>query len=148
MRTISFKWRVPAVLLAIITAVGLGFLSTSTAQAVDTKVVHVGNLAGHAADCPDGLVGAHFVITQIGSAAPATITVVAGGTYTVARDKITGGTAHYVLATAVLVTDATAVVPVTWSGNFNLSDYRCAPTTTTSTTPSSSSTTPSSSTTT
>lgn len=70
----------------------------------------------------------HFVITQIGAAAPGTIWVSWGNaTMDLAREKITGGTAHY-RTTENLdrpVTAAYAVLPATWSGQFNVSHGPC-----------------------
>jgi hypothetical protein len=81
--------------------------------------------------CPAGqeIVGAHFVITQIGGASPGAVSVTLsnGSEVTAGRTATTGGTAHYnvALSGGVMVTNASAVVPSNWAGEFNLSDYRC-----------------------
>lgn len=73
-----------------------------------------------------GFTGAYFVITDLKGDAPASITVTLSDSSTqvvplLAND---GGSAHYSMTvdlTAVRVTDATAVVPSGWSGQFNIS---------------------------
>ena len=123
-------------------------ISMQPAQAADTMLVHVkqASIADHAGDCPGGVTGAHFVINQIASG-PASIDVaLADGTsQTVPKAMQSGPVAHYnAFFTGTLVKDATAVVPNTWTGQFNLSNYICGPTTSSSSSSSSSSTQPTS----
>jgi hypothetical protein len=123
-------------------------ISMQPAQAADTMVVHVkqASIADHAADCPDGVIGAHFIINQI-SSGPATINVelADGSSMNVAKSKQTLSVAHYdAFFTGTLVKDATAVVPNTWTGQFVLSNYICGPSTSTSSSSSSSSSYPTS----
>ena len=118
-------------------------ISMQPAQAADTMVVHVkqASIADHAADCPDGVIGAHFIINQI-SSGPATINVelADGSSMSVAKSKQTLSVAHYdAFFTGTLVKDATAVVPNTWTGQFVLSNYICGPSTSTTSSSSSSS---------
>jgi hypothetical protein len=73
----------------------------------------------------------HFVITQVGGTAPAPssiqVTWANGQTATVALQGVTGGTAHYrtTLNLSSTVTDATATIDSSWSGQFNLSHGPC-----------------------
>lgn len=71
--------------------------------------------------------GAHFVITQVGDKAPASIQVTLsdGNVSTVKLGKISGGVAHYTLhfGAGLRVKDATASLPSGWKGQFNLSNY-------------------------
>jgi hypothetical protein len=87
--------------------------------------------------CPAGeeIVGAHFVITQsrdqdgnVISPSQISATLSSGATVAVNRFGTTGGTSHYnlVVAPGTTVTGASASLPSTWVGQFNLSDYRCA----------------------
>ena len=78
--------------------------------------------------------GAQFILNQIGSARPDSISVKLSnnGTYTVLLTKLSGPTAHYVITYAdfgippgTTVVDATAVVPANFHGRFVLSDYTC-----------------------
>ena len=148
MRTITVnKWSVPVTGAAIVSLAAIGF-AMQPAQAADpTMVVHVkaSTLVEPATVCPDGILGAHFIINQLANG-PASISVVAGGaSITVPKESQNNKTAHYTTtAISGKVTDATAVVPTSWTGQFVLSHYICAPTTTTSTTPSSTSSTTSS----
>ena len=147
MRTITVnKWSVPVTGAAIVSLAAIGF-AMQPAQAADTMVVHVkaSTLVEPSSVCPNGLLGAHFIINQLANG-PSSISVVAGGTTTtVPKDFQNNKTAHYT-TTAITgkVTDATAVVPTDWTGQFVLSNYICSPTTTTSTTSSSTSSTTSS----
>jgi hypothetical protein len=86
--------------------------------------------------CPSGqsFISAQFILNQLDTAPPATISVTLsnGGTYTVPLTKTSDKTAHYVLDYATLgiapgttVVDATAVVPTGYPGRFVLSDYGC-----------------------
>lgn len=88
----------------------------------------------------------HFVITQIGSAAPSSISVTwaNGDRASVALSVVTGGTAQYSTTQdlSTPVTDATAVVPPSWGGQFNISSGPCG--TTSAATPSPSPSSPSS----
>jgi hypothetical protein len=118
-------------------------ISMGPAQAAGTMVVHVkqASIADHAADCPGGVTGAHFVINQIASG-PASIDVelADGSSQTVAKSKQSGPVAHYdAWFTGTLVKDATASVPNTWTGQFVLSNYYCGPSTSTTSRSSSSS---------
>jgi hypothetical protein len=146
MRSITVnKWSVTAAGAALAATAALAF-SMPTATAADTMTVHVkqASLADHAADCGDGgIVSAHFILNQIGSARPDSITVDFSDNTSseVSLLKLSGPTAHYLANTGgALVTDATAVVPSTWTGQFVLSHYVCGTTTTTTTTSSSSTT--------
>jgi hypothetical protein len=137
----------PAAGAAMVAAAAIA-ISMQPAQAADTMVVHVkqASVADHAADCPDGVTGAHFVINQI-SSGPASIEVelADGSSQTVAKSKQSGPVGHYdVWFTGTLVKDATAVVPNTWRGQFVLSNYYCGPSTSTTSSSSSSSSTTSS----
>ena len=118
-------------------------ISMGPAQAADTMLVHVkqASIADHAGDCPGGIIGAHFVINQIASG-PANIEVMLadGSSQTVDRWKQSGTVAHYnAYFTGTTVTDATAYVPTSWTGQFNLSNFICGPSTSTSSSSSSSS---------
>jgi hypothetical protein len=147
MRTITVsKWSVPVTGAAIVSLAAIGF-AMQPAQAADTMVVHVkaSTLVEPSTVCPDGILGAHFIINQL-SNGPASIDVVASGiTITVPKDAQLNTTAHYT-TTAITgkVTDATAVVPTSWTGQFVLSNYVCSPSTTTTTSSSSSTTSTSS----
>jgi hypothetical protein len=149
MRTLTIsRWSLPAAGAAMVAAAAIA-ISMGPAQAAGTMVVHVkqASIADHAADCPGGVTGAHFVINQIASG-PASIDVelADGSSQTVAKSKQSGPVAHYdAWFTGTLVKDATASVPNTWTGQFVLSNYYCGPST--STTSSSSSSSSSSSTT-
>jgi hypothetical protein len=75
----------------------------------------------------------HFVITDMTDAtAPASIHVYwdTPADEVVPLQKVSGGAAHYATTDHAdsLVTDATAVVPDDWSGQFNLSHVTCTPT--------------------
>jgi hypothetical protein len=77
--------------------------------------------------------GAHFVINQIAQAdAPLTITVTLsdGSTVTGVRVANNASESGYnaVFAAGLTVTDATAVVPDGWTGQFVLSNYICGAT--------------------
>lgn len=88
--------------------------------------------------CPAGqeIVGAHFLITQsrdqdgnVISPSQISVTLSSGATVVVNRFGTTGSTSHYnlVVAPGTTVEGASASLPSTWAGQFNLSDYRCAP---------------------
>jgi hypothetical protein len=75
----------------------------------------------------------HFVITDMTDAtAPANIHVFwdTPADQDVTLQKVAGGSAHYETTdhAGSLVTDATAVVPDDWAGQFNLSHVTCTPT--------------------
>lgn len=97
-----------------------------------TKTVHV-KQASLAQTCGDqAIAGAHFVINQIASAdQPGSIkvTLADGSTITVGISKSLSSVAHYtvIFAAPSTVTDATAVVPASWTGQFVLSNYICGP---------------------
>src|SRR5687767_7377401 len=98
MRTLSInRWTLPAIGAAMVAAAAMA-ISMAPAQAADTMTVHVkqSSIADHAADCPGGVTGAHFVITQIASG-PATIDVelADGSSQTVPKSKQSGTVAHY-----------------------------------------------------
>ena len=144
MKTLTInRWTLPAAGAAMVAAAAIA-ISMGPAQAADTMVVHVkqASIADHAADCPDGVIGAHFIINQI-SSGPSSINVslADGSSQTVAKSKQTLSVAHYdAWFTGTLVTDATAVVPTSWTGQFVLSNYYCGPSTSTTSSSSSSST--------
>lgn len=86
--------------------------------------------------CPAGqeIIGAHFVITQSvddegANVSPTEISVQLSNLTTVTAPRIatTGGVAHYglSLAAGITVANATALLPSTWTGEFNLSHYNC-----------------------
>src|SRR5688572_10359209 len=112
MRTVTLsKWSIPA-LVAILAALFALALTVQPAQAVATTTVQIkqGSLALGDNCVAGSTTGAHIVITQIGSAAPATISVSLsdGSTVIVPRSRVTGGTAHYdVPLSGQLVTGAT-----------------------------------------
>ncbi|MBU6424389.1 MAG: hypothetical protein KGQ88_10170, partial [Chloroflexi bacterium] len=114
---------------------------TATTPPGTTIHVKTSTLTGYSCDASQW----HFVITQIGAGAPSSIFVTwaNGDSATVPLRAVTGGTAQYSttedLTTAV--TDATAVVPASWGGQFNVSSGPCGlgSSTTSSPTPSSSS---------
>ena len=143
MRTLTInRWALPAAGAAMVAAAAIA-ISMGPAQAADTMLVHVkqSSIADHAGDCPDGIIGAHFVINQIASG-PATIEVQLndGSSQTVDKWKQSGPVAHYnAYFTGTTVKDATAYVPNTWTGQFNLSNYICGPSTSTTSSSSSSS---------
>jgi hypothetical protein len=123
-------------MLLLLMALLLALTSTPAAGIVDPPgTVHVktSSLTDHDCDFTEW----HFVITQIDEAAnaPASITVKfsGGATVVVALEKFTGGVAHYTTTQHLgeTVIDATAILYVGWSGEFNLSHGPCAPTTTT-----------------
>jgi hypothetical protein len=134
---------------AVITVIALAGPSVAAGPALDGAQaaasipvsIKQASLSDHAGDCPGGATGAHIILNQISpeSAAPATITVTVtgGGTVSVPLAKYTGSTAHYnvPLTPGHLVTNATASVPSTWTGQFVLSHYMCGPTTTTTAPP-------------
>jgi hypothetical protein len=147
MRTISVtKWTVPALFMALLAMIALA-IGTQPAQAVETMTVHVkqASIADHAADCPGGIVGAHFIINQIADG-PATIEVMFtdGSSQTVPKSKQSGSAAHYDAFGTSEIADATAEVPTSWTGQFVLSNYICGSTTTSTTSSSSSSAPPTS----
>ena len=137
MRTLTISRRsLPAIGDALIAAAAIAF-SMGPAQAdVVTTPVHVkqASVADHAADCPGGVTGAHFIINQI-SSGPATIavTLADGSTLIVAKSKQTLSVAHYdAWFSGTLVTDAVALLPTTWTGQFVLSNYYCGTSTSSS----------------
>lgn len=142
MKTITVtKWSVPAILAALLAVFALATISTQSASAVGHEMpvsVKQASLADHADDCPGGIMGAHFVITQI-AAGPATIEVYYedGSSETVPLAKQSGTVAHYNATSGGVVVDAVALVPSTWTGQFNLSNYICGPSSSTSSTPTS-----------
>jgi len=97
-----------------------------------TKTVHV-KQASLSQTCGDqAIAGAHFVINQIAAAdQPSSINVMLanGSTVTVSISKSLSSVAHYtvIFAAPTTVTDATAVVPASWTGQFVLSNYICGP---------------------
>jgi hypothetical protein len=131
---IGFSRRTITILLAAIVGLATAFLiltggGSGTVAHADPDIVHVnpGSLTDHDCDATEW----HFVITQIGTGAPANITVFwSDGTSTlVPLDKVTGGTAHYVTTDNLdlTVVDATADLPAGWSGQFNVSHGPCGP---------------------
>jgi hypothetical protein len=100
------------------------------AHAADGTLVHV-KQASLDQGCGDqSITGAHFVINQI-TAPPASIDVVLsdGSTVVVPLSKQLQKVAHYTVTFAggLTVTDATAMVPAGWTGQFVLSNYICGP---------------------
>jgi hypothetical protein len=122
---------------AVLVVVGFG---QTTASAVATMTVHVKVASlDQSTSCGDDTTatGAHFVINQINKAdAPLTITVFFsdGSSGTGVRVNNNAHESGYdaVLPAGTHVTDATAVVPTTWSGQFVLSHYICGGTPSTS----------------
>jgi hypothetical protein len=95
-----------------------------------TTVVHVKQATLNQGCGDQSIVGAHFVINQIsGSDAPGSISVTLsdGTTVTVDRSKQNRSTDQYttIFTAGLRVTDATAVVPTAWTGQFVLSNYVC-----------------------
>jgi hypothetical protein len=147
MKTLAIdrKWSLPALAAIVIAAFALAFTAQPASAATVQAHVKQASIADHAGDCGTGTItGYHFIITQIGSAAPGSISVSLsdGTTVDVPLSKMSGPTAHYDLmglAPGVTVTDAVADVPDTWTGQFVVSNVFCD-TTTTTTTPTSSTT--------
>ncbi|SRR6266571_4170468 len=118
-------------LLVAYSVIGTG---GAVANATATKTVHVhkATLTQTGTCTGANATGAHFVITQILKAdAPNTITVFfddgssANSTVTTKHKHESGYDIFY--ASGLKITDATAVVPVGWKGQFNLSHYLCGP---------------------
>jgi hypothetical protein len=131
MRTVTVsRWTLPAIGAAMVAVAALA-ITMQPAQAADTMLVHIkqASLSDHAADCPGGVVGAHIVINQIVSA-PSSIEVdfADGTSQTVSLAKQSGTVGHYNATSTSLVTDATAMVPTDWTGQFVLSNYICGST--------------------
>lgn len=107
------------------------------AHAADTKLVHVkaASLTDQSCNGSNKVYGGHFVINQI-SSPPSSITVtVSGGVQKVVPlSKQTRSVGQYTITfnTAKVIKDATALVPSNWRGQFVLSNYICAPTSTSS----------------
>jgi len=118
--------------LAVVIAVAARSGGDQAHASGPTTLVHV-KQASLAQSCGDqAIVGAHFVINQIAPAdQPSSIqvTLQGGSTVTVGISKSLRSVAQYTVAFAspTTVTDATAVVPQTWTGQFVLSNYICGP---------------------
>ena len=122
-------WLVIGVLFALAAyAAATASNRAGQAHAAAGTLVHVkqGSLTQGCGD--QSITGAHFVINQI-TAPPSSISVSLsdGSTVTVPLSKQLQKVAQYtVMYTAGLtVTDATAVVPTGWTGQFVLSNYIC-----------------------
>ena len=109
----------------------MGGASGGNIAHAQTTTVTAKGLTDHECDSTEW----HFVITGIrnGISAPGSIRVTwaNGAVLDVPLDRVTGQVAHYE-TTANLgstVVSATAVLPVGWSGQFNLSHGPCGPTT-------------------
>jgi hypothetical protein len=109
------------------------------AHAASTVEVHVKQASTTDQSCEESISGGHFVINQI-SSPPASITVMLsdGTSSTVPLSQQTSKVAHYALSFAdgLTIVDATASVPVDWTGQFVLSNYVCSATPTTTPPPS------------
>ena len=115
--------------LVTIAAVAVALVA-STAFADTEQHVKQASLDDRQGECVGTVTLWHFVITQVtATTAPASIHVVwdTPAEADVPLDKVTGSTAHYetTLNVGSLVTDATAVLPDDWSGEFNLSHVDC-----------------------
>jgi hypothetical protein len=122
-------------LLVAYSAIGAG---GAVAHAVgETKTEHVRpETLTQTGDCTaDNATGAHFIINQIAEAdAPDTITVFFDNNPVGVESKAIDTQKHnnesgydIFYASGLTITDATAVVPVAYDGNFNLSHYLCGP---------------------
>jgi hypothetical protein len=113
--------------MAILFAVAAG---PSSSASVATKEIHVKQSSLDQGCGDQSVIGAHFVINHI-KAPPGSISVDVSdaSSVTVNLTKATAKTAHYAgfLPPGVTVTDATAEVPLGWSGQFVLSEYVCGP---------------------
>lgn len=126
-------------------AVLLGLLlmvQTAPAASAATVTQHVKQATVASYDGCKGTDGVYFVITDLATGAPSSITVTlsdgsTSSTATVLLLKNPGNSAHYSYAfpsAGLFVTDATADLPDTWSGQFNISHCLGDTSTTTTTT--------------
>ena len=124
--------RIMRLVLLLLVLVGLVPLAVSAGG--DTTIyVKPSTLADH--ECHSG--EWHFVINQVASNPPASITVRWSDGYqeVVQRWKFTGGVAHYVTTSRLnkAVVNAWTTIYSGWSGQFNLSHGPCVPPTATPT---------------